>query len=56
MRDAIIIISIILIIIVGDLMMQNYLSKTTEELLTDLNKLKDKAIKSSKNEMFLQIY
>lgn len=51
MRDAIIIISIILIIIVGDLMMQNYLSKTTEELLTDLNKLKDKAIKTKeKNE------
>jgi hypothetical protein len=45
MRDAIIIISIILIIIVGDLMMQNYLSKTTEELLADLNELKDKAIK-----------
>ena len=49
MRDAIIIISIILIIIVGDSMMQNYLSKTTEELLADLNELKDKAIKVKEN-------
>lgn len=49
MRDAIIIISIILIIIVGDLMMQDYLSKTTEELLADLNELKDKAIKVKEN-------
>lgn len=49
MRDAIIIISIILIIIVGDSMMQNYLSKTTEELLADLNELKDKAIKVKGN-------
>lgn len=49
MRDAIIIISIILIIIVGDSMMQNYLSKTTEELLVDLNELKDKAIKVKGN-------
>ena len=49
MRDAIIIISIILIIIVGDSMMQNYLSKTTEELLANLNELKDKAIKVKGN-------
>lgn len=30
-------------------MMQNYLSKTTEELLADLNELKDKAIKVKEN-------
>lgn len=49
MRDVIIIISIILIIIFADLYMQNYLTKTTEELSADLINLREKAINTKEN-------
>lgn len=49
MRDVIIIISIILIIIFADLYMQNYLTKTTEELSAELINLREKAINTKEN-------
>lgn len=49
MRDIIIIISIILIIIFADLYMQNYLTKTTEELSAELINLREKAINTKEN-------
>lgn len=49
MRDAIIIISIIAIIVIGDICMQAYLNKTTIEIAQDLQNLKQNTILSKKD-------
>ncbi len=49
MRDAIIIISIIAIIVIGDICMQAYLNKTTIEIAQDLQNLKQNTILAKKD-------